>query len=317
MIDNKTNISLEQGKTFTLDEIRSTLNNISTSHIPGEGDPKALETLIQECLEPWLGPATVFVQTVGKDLKAQLQTLFDNRFSDWKNTEFAKQAWTVIETFLDIQVPAQLENTVKRGFRLETYKPFCENFEIWDHNRGKALKEIQEGRWKSRMNLYFDKLQDIQQSLKKLTPAMREARARSDELLRTALARDPYEREVHAMAKIKGYYAIASPRYYEHICMGLQAELFGRLRENSLETELITSLQIDENAPDAQETAMKLLAEDPEREIERLHLKKERDTLIQAQDALNEIDHKYQQFMENEGTDATYSVGDLDSDLVC
>ena len=47
-----------------------------------------------------------------------------------------------------------------------------------------------------------------------------------------ALENDPYTQEVHVVAQVRAYYELASMRFYDAICLPIEAELFEELSEN-------------------------------------------------------------------------------------
>ncbi|OCK79986.1 hypothetical protein K432DRAFT_393431 [Lepidopterella palustris CBS 459.81] len=274
-------------KTFMLDEIKKTLDDISTSDIPGEVDPKALDYLIVICLKHWNQPTTEFFTTMEIALRSQLRSIFDEAFEAWASTEIYSEAWAIVEQFLIIHLGEQKDTLAPHMLSVEQEKPFTDDHELWDYHIVNAKQGFQE----ARLNHLFQKHFQSMASRKPLSQAERE-RMLKDPVLREKFKNDPYHREVEVMAKIRGYYKIASTRFYDNICLSLQAKLFRKLR-TALHEELTSGLKVYEG--DGRERCIQLLAEDGERRQQRFALMNRRKALLEGQKCLDELDRKYQE----------------------
>lgn len=276
-------------KRFDLEEIQQTLNEKSSSDIPGEIDPKALNYLRLKTLEAWKHPTKDFLEGLRSALRDTLYQALDDTLAKWRTTELSRETSRLSENFLDSAFIEQRDRAVPRALKLELYKPITENAVALEYNEKQELEVFQNARIQARTNLYFDALDAT--TGKTTSKTERQRRTNDLNFRYTVLGPDPFAREVEAMSKIRGYYNIASMRYVDTVVMGIQAELFERMKEG-LKDELINALGIF--AEDNQDTCARLLAEDPAREMRRRGLKADREKLVAALDCLQELDQKYQ-----------------------
>ncbi|KAF2136013.1 uncharacterized protein K452DRAFT_303099 [Aplosporella prunicola CBS 121167] len=279
-------------KRFTLEAIRSTLNDLSTSDIPGDIDPKAVNHMRLETLKNWDQPMAAFLDGVLEAIRDTIKKALDATLQAWNTTELYTKTKQLSEDFVQ-DITHQLHNVyAPRALRLERCKPMTENFASLKSNEEKELEIFQEARWKARTEAYFNNQDRV--TGKTTQPADRQKKM-VDEHFRKSLGPDPFAREVEAMSKIRGYYTIASTRFVDHLCQSFQADVFEVLRCN-LHDELVASLEIykDDGVKTPQKTCMELLEEDEDRAARRRVLNADREKLDAALKCLQELDEKYQ-----------------------
>ncbi|OCL10716.1 interferon-induced GTP-binding protein Mx [Glonium stellatum] len=276
-------------KIFKLDELRKVLDDISVSDLPGEMDSRALDHLILDCLQNWDKPMINFFQVIDYALKGQLRLLFDGVFKAWDTTELYQKAWEAVEKYTSVLLNEQRNVVATQFLRSEQEKPFTGDTVLWESNKTATLKVFQKARSEARVNVYFRELEEA--IGKQLSLMERNRRMNTDLNLREIINTDPYHREVEVMAKIRGYYNIASLRFFDVVCLSMQLKLFKLLRTQLL-GELMTGLGMcDGNSRD---NCIRLLAEDSQRERRRIALKNKRQALIEGQACLDALGRKYQ-----------------------
>ncbi|EKG12798.1 hypothetical protein MPH_10041 [Macrophomina phaseolina MS6] len=281
--------STEHTTRFDLeDDIKKTLNEHTTSDIPGEIDPQALNHLRKETMRNWGVPTKVFLDGLNVALRNTLNQAVDDTLRAWKTTELSRETSRVSLSFLSVAFRQQQDIVVPRALKLERHKPMTENAAALEMNEKKELEIFQHARIQARTNLYFD---DLDATTGKQTSRTERQKKANDFNFRSQLGPDPYSREVEAMSKIRGYYHVASMRYVDVVVMGIQAELMETLKED-LRDELITVLGV--TGENSQEVCARLLAEDPAREMRRRALRTEKDKLVEALKCLQDLDEKYQ-----------------------
>ncbi|OJD36578.1 dynamin family protein [Diplodia corticola] len=293
----------EHTKRFDLEYIHKTLDEKSSSDIPGEIDPKALNYLRLKTLEGWEHPTKDFLDGLHTALRTTLNKGLDDTLRAWKTTELSRETARLSENFLEVAFSEQRDHAVPRALRLERHKPVTENAAALEYNEKQELEIFLQARIKARTNIHFD---EYDASTGKQTSKTERLKKAKDRDFQHQLGPDPFTREVEAMAKVRGYYNIASMRYVDAVVMGLQAELFEKLR-GGLRDELVTVLEIfGENN---QDTCARLLAEDPAREVRRRSLRADREKLVAALDCLQELDQKYRQGVPTSGSSSNGTNG--------
>lgn len=276
---------------FDLEFIRTTLDDLSSSDLPGEIDPRAVNHLRLLTIQHWEKPTKTFLDGLHTALRSTLNQALDDTLRAWKTTELSRETAHLTESFFNMAFTEQRDMAVPRALKLERHKPMTENRVALESNEKKELEIFQNARILARTNAYFDELDATTQ---KQTSRVERQRKANDVSFRSQLGPDPFAREVEAMSKIRGYYNLASMRYVDAVVMGIQVELFEKLKEG-LREELTTVLGIA--GENVQDTCARLLAEDPARELRRRALKADKEKLVAALNCLQELDQKYQQGM--------------------
>jgi len=171
----------------------------------------------------------------------------DQVFAPWKETELFSAVWMAVTKFLQEYVNYQRDHVASRALRLERNGPMTECAELWRDHQDNELAFLQLKRFETRAEVVFEKQQAS--TNKEITKVERSRRAQNDATLKDTLGPDPFRREVEMMAKVKGYYNVASMRFIDHICQSLQAELFKDIGTN-LHQELTVALRVSENDQD-------------------------------------------------------------------
>ncbi|TKA71917.1 hypothetical protein B0A49_03771 [Cryomyces minteri] len=239
-------------KTFKLEGIRDTLEKVCTSDIPGEVDPKAVDHLRIESLANWDKAMNDFIKKTEMALGRTLHAILDDVLSLWKSTALYKETSKILDDYLSLGVGEQRTHA-QRAPRLEQFKPMTMNDKSIEENEKKELAYFEAARYAARANSYLNQ----QEAMLGKRPDLNEVRTRkiqTDQTLRKDLGVDPFQREVGVMAKVRGYYNVASMRFVNHIVQGFQVELFDRCRTH-LHEELKTGLHVDVEDGSGKDTA--------------------------------------------------------------
>ncbi|EON68609.1 hypothetical protein W97_07867 [Coniosporium apollinis CBS 100218] len=261
---------------FKLEDIRKILDDFSASDI-GDVDPKAVDYLILKTLEHWDAPVRTFLDDTEKVLRVHVRKALDEVLRQWKTTDLYKESYRIIDTFLTTHMQSQ-HDVAERALGLERFKPITLNIETLERNRVEELEVFQAARYEARANAWIDE-QDARTG--KGTSLQDRHRKIATDQVRKEVGADPYQREVEVMAKVRGYYNVASNSFVDHICKSLQVELFDSFRTD-IHGGLVEGLSVVDDA-DAHANCVRLLAEDPARELHRQTLKKEKEKLMDAQ----------------------------------
>lgn len=235
------NNRLKLNKKFTLQEIRSQLDDYSASGLPGGIDPKAVDQMILATLTNWAVPMNQLFNRVENELLSALKKTLDECVSRWRTTDLYRQLSALSSEFLSDQMKRQRQIHAPRTLHLETRKPFTENSDALDLYRSREFDILHTARFKARANNYFDE-QDAMTG-KRTSAEDRTRKMQGDKELRNKIGTDPYQREIGVMANIRGYYTVAASRFVDNICQSVESDLFDRFRD-SLRDELEEGLGI-------------------------------------------------------------------------
>lgn len=209
----------------------------------------ARDHLIVECLNQWDTPTKGLIAFTNDSLIKSVQKIMDQVFASWKETEFFGAVWSAFNRSVHEYVEHQRDYVAPRALRLECTGPMTECAELWRDHQDKELAFLQSKRFEARAELHFNKQQVL--ANKEIGKTERSKKIQNDQSLKDTLGPDPFRREVEMMAKIKGYYNVASMRFIDHICQSLQAELFKDIGAN-LHRELTTALRVGEKDEDGE-----------------------------------------------------------------
>ncbi|KAL1304091.1 hypothetical protein AAFC00_000526 [Neodothiora populina] len=270
-------------RVFTLMEIRSTLENLTMSDIPGEIDPRAVDHLRSECLTGWKGPMDKFLHDIAIILKDKLGQVFHETCGKWSATEFYRETKKMVDSFIDVTMSEERAHAC-RALQLELFKPLTLNNEDIDKKQKEELERIEAVRYRKRAIEYLDRTE--QRTGRITSGADRSKKIQNDKTLRMSLGADVFQKEIEVMSRVCGYYRVAMFRFLDRVVQETQHGL--EQCRSGLHQQLLLGLEIgNENA---HEHCTRLLLEDPLREAQRIALKNERQKLVEAQERLSRLD---------------------------
>jgi hypothetical protein len=215
-----------------LDDIRDTLDDHSASGLPGSIEPKAVDRMILSAMVNWNVPLQALFKSLRGAIGHLLEETLNASVSEWRTTQLYKEMIKIMGTFIELHVGDLECNVASRALRVERTKPITNDVETLDRCEREERKFFRAARFKERSEMFFDK-QD--ESTGKTTLAEERERKRINkdvaEAIEKKMGTDPFAREVDVMAKIRGYYKIASTRFVDNICQAVEADLFLKLRD--------------------------------------------------------------------------------------
>ncbi|TQB74446.1 hypothetical protein MPDQ_004747 [Monascus purpureus] len=263
-------------KKFTWEEIRGINQDSYSAGIPDQTDPKAVDIMNRISVQHWDKPMIVFLTVTHKLVKNMLLGQLDAVFSEYRQTSLYRELKHILEEYLHSLRTEHFQHA-EQNYSVEFNKPFTMALPALNQARKTASQYLSACRFRARAKAYLEV-----RSKFKLGDPRRESELKR--LTNGDLGDDPYSQELDMMARSRGYYEIASSRFVDSICQGVQMKLFSKCRED-LVTVIEQKLSIfDDNALDR---CLELMAEDPERQHRRQDLIREREKLSKAQEWLS------------------------------
>ncbi|SLM36997.1 P-loop containing nucleoside triphosphate hydrolase [Lasallia pustulata] len=285
------------GKRFHLSEIRDIVQDAFVAGIPNQVHPKAIERMCTMSVQHWDKPLAEFLRLTGDMVLVVLTDGLDKVFGKWKQTKLYAEAGAIIDAFVAKALTEQ-RTAAQRSLMLEMSKPMTLNSEAQSVACGDALAKLEEARWEVRSTIWAD-----EQERKSGRSASGQGKHdKGAKAIEAQIGPDPFNQEIRTMAIVRGYYTCAFSRFVDTVCQGIQAELFVTCR-NDIFQELQDRLGIME--PDANQRCAVLLAQDPQVEIRRAQLKKEKGTLAKAKEWLDRLSEDSSEIHLDQGVFAT------------
>ncbi|KAI9730129.1 MAG: hypothetical protein M1834_006122 [Cirrosporium novae-zelandiae] len=277
---------IETKESFTLAKIRSVNKEVHTTGIQTAVNDKALEKISKLSICHWKKVGEEFINLTGKILKNILLNQLSETFGRYKGTPLYTESEKTTERFLNNALKEQLEYTASH-FEMEYSKPMTMN--------RKYLIQVKE---ENKAQLVAKRLEIRREVAVVRSPNKAD---RTPKLADALLGPDPFADEVDAMAamidleayisqNIRAYYECACSRFVDTICQGIQIQLFEKIRDKLPKTleDMFGIMK-----PDANERCARLMAEDEEKEFRRCQLKKEQQTLKEAQEWISTVHDGY------------------------
>jgi len=232
---------------FKLDDIRATLDEFSSSGLPGDVEPKAVDSLILITLKHWDTPVYRLVDSLEAALRSSLENTLEVTALEWSTSQLFFEMRRIQESFLSTHLGDLRSNIASRALRLERRKPMTMDEANLQRYMKEQFRVFEDARFEARSNAYFDTQERVmgkeipkqERERKRLNPAERES-------LKLKLGPDPFTREIEVMAKIRAYYQIASTRFVDNIRQSVEAELFYQFRDG-LKDDLEEGLKVTED----------------------------------------------------------------------
>ena len=202
-------------KVFGLDEIRK----IRQDHyvgLPGETDPKAIETMIKLSMTHWEDHVNQYISRTGELCETMVYERVLSVFEHRQNTQFYSELTDICGNFLAKAIDNQ-RNLVKQILSWELKKPGTLNEVAIEVEKDKAVKFLQKMRHERLAKTWLD--QEEERSGKQTT-----GQARLDKMAKVTDAQvgpDPYCLEIKAMGVIQSGLYILSPLTIWEVCASL------------------------------------------------------------------------------------------------
>lgn len=265
---------------FTLDTLRYQYERGNTSGVPGSVNAKVTDRLILESLASWDAAVSRLLKDANEIITSLINQSIDNVLKNLHLTEFYSRTKEELLAFV-ARLMHDEGDRLKHLLSCEQEKPIVTHSN-WATLRNATLRTLQTQRNTQRVNEHFDTLEAYPKA--KITPADKRAEKANDAAwLSQNLGMDDYTTEVDSLATIMCYYENAVMCFVNTAAKSLE---FGVLRP--LRNDIAQTLRDGLNAGDPAVCAQ-LLAEDPDRERERLGLLSEKGKLDQAMAKIGEL----------------------------
>ncbi|KAF1911981.1 P-loop containing nucleoside triphosphate hydrolase protein [Ampelomyces quisqualis] len=269
---------------FQLDEVKKHLATKSSTRIPGHLDTKAINAMMMATLRNWQLPLDKFFDKLGHLIKSHVKNIFHECFGSWAGTTLYDKAWAIVLKMLELNLTLQRTTMAAESLVDEQNGVYIFHDELYTRDKEAMLEHYRQARLKARLNVY--KRERFAVTEKPLTPGD-EAKILKDAKLMVLLKREPYNTELAAAAEVTTYYLMAARRFHDSICMRVESKFLKQLR-TQLRDELENGLGIHDGI-EGHRNAVRLLAEDPQREEQRQVLLAQRAALIKGQQILRDL----------------------------
>ncbi|KAF1829164.1 interferon-induced GTP-binding protein Mx [Decorospora gaudefroyi] len=272
---------------FDLDKVTQYLAENSQSKIPGQVEPRVVDNMMLNTLKHWAQPLEQFFNTLEKQLRDQVKVAFEETFKKWQGSALYHNTWTIVEEMLTLNFHQQRTTMADESLNDEKEGPYIFHDEIFQHEKETMLEHYHEHRCIARMKTYKkEKLQHAG----KATSASDEEKLKRDPRIMAELEREPYEVEIGVVAQVTTYYMLAARRFHDAVCMRIESKFYKQLR-TQLRDELENGLGLKDDK-EGYRNAIALLAEPPHRYSQRKDLVGQRNSLMQGQKILRDLQSK-------------------------
>jgi GTPase SAR1 family protein len=295
---------------YDLDEMRSKLREMTSAVLDNHVDPKGLATLSMQSLQHWDSVLKSYYRNLEQAMVERLETVLVDAMREWTTTLLYEETRQIVGSFVAEQFIIQLETVGPDALKAERNRPYMSDARYFDFHKARYLNEYKHARFQKRQQIYFAELEE--KTGREVSARDQETQAKK-EPLKSLLGKEPYERELDAIANIRAYYELAAIRFNEVICMRIESQLFRPIGE-LLRGQLQARLQLLGDGNTVQNRCVELLAEDSEREERRRELEDQKARLIAGQDRLIALKERFRHAapsMEtNEALDSQYADDD-------
>ncbi|CAN9127666.1 unnamed protein product [Alternaria alternata] len=291
-------------KNFPLDQVTQHLAENSQSKVPGQIEPRVVDNMMLKTLEHWEKPLNNFFNMLEGQIANQIKALFHKHFSKYEGSTFYRTAWQIVDQMVSLNFNQQRTTMADESLNDEREGPYIFHDEIFEHEKEAVLDCYRQHRFKARLNIY--KRERHQRTGRAVTP-QEEEKLKKDARVMEVLNHEPYVVELSVVAQVTTYYMLAARRFHDAVCMRIESKFFKQLR-TQLRDELENGLGLNDGS-EGYNNAVRLLAESPQRYNQRKELVGQRDSLLQGQKILRDLQQKY----AGDNTSSTTSVSNAGS----
>jgi hypothetical protein len=277
----------ELKKKFILDEVTQYLAEHSQSKVPGQIEPRVVDNLMLGTLEHWNRPLAEFFNALEKQIQEQMKTLFNKHLKKWEGSTFYQTAWKIVEEMLTTNFYQQRTTMADESLNDENEGPYIFHDDIFQCEKELVLDNYRQARFNTRFKRYKH---DKQQRTGKPMSTAEEERLKKDARAMAVLNHEPYVVEQGVVAQVTTYYMLAARRFHDAVCMRIESKFYKQLR-TQLRDELENGLGLNDGN-EGYNNAVRLLAESPHRYNLRKELVGQRDSLLQGQKILRNLQQK-------------------------
>jgi hypothetical protein len=270
-------------KAFNLETLRFEYARGNTSGVPGSVNPKVTDRIILETLGPWNGALDGLLKEATHTVTLLIDQSIDNALKNLHLTELYRRTKEELAAFVAGLMHAESDK-LRNLLSCEREKVIVTHSN-WTALCNARLRGLQSQRNLQRVNEHFDTLEAVATSTKpKITPAEKRTEKADDATwLTQTLGADDYATEIDCLATIMCYYENAAMCFVNSAAKSIE---YGVLRP--MRCDIANTLCEGLNADDPGVCAQ-LLAEDSDRERQRLELRSEKEKLEKAISSVREL----------------------------
>lgn len=263
---------------FQLDEIRAINKNYSTSNIPGETEPKALEELDKLSVKNFRNALQAFQESVEVVVQQYLTDSISEAFVHNKHLALYNELHAITRKHLD-EILCDNELALHTFCTTELLFPFTLDKERFDNAKEKYIVKHREARFNARATLA-----KVLKAASDTSKGKQKSKASDEAELRAEL--DEWDNEIQMSAKTRAYYDIASTRFVDNICQHVLMYLVPGCHRLADRIEMELGLK---DIPANRERIAALMSEDQEREHERKRLRIEEQKLRNGLEQIEQV----------------------------
>lgn len=273
-------------KSFQLDQVREYLLENSQSKVPGQIEPRVINSMMLEAIEHWNKPLDHFFDCLGKQVRTQIQNIFEKHFKSRQGSPLHTETRRIVDHLLADHLLQPNKTMALDSLNDEKEGPYIFHEDIFEEQKKKTLEWYQHNRLSTRLKIYMRKKQQLTE--KPVTPAEEE---KVKKHCMAVLKFEPYEIEVGVVAQVTTYYMLAARRFHDSVCMRVESHWYKKLA-TELRDELENRLGVRHDQQ-GHDNAVRLLAEPSHRNDQRKKLIGQRNSLVEGQKVLKDLQQKY------------------------
>ncbi|KAL9627720.1 MAG: hypothetical protein Q9164_007515 [Protoblastenia rupestris] len=213
---------------YTLAEIRATLRDYTNFNRGSVVDSRAEEALITRSLRHWQELLLAFLGRMQEVFDTVLTRAIDQALGAYTSSTLARRVKDLVKAYLQ-QPYARLRDISLEYLSAELYRPMTFSAQLEDLQRIQ-IKALKKHRVYARKKAFVTAKCAAGEMELKATP--KEQRAQYCAVTYSALLDDPYNVEVEAFGRVKGYYLLAGDRMIDVIEKYVQLKLWADVRQD-------------------------------------------------------------------------------------
>ena len=214
------------GIPFRLQEIRNTVRKISSSGLPNSSDPRAEDYMIGQSTESWESALNEFLDAIKRMLHEAVNEVVEELFNKWNSTSLPEEVRQVVQDQLTLMLNANKEHSLQ-VLHAERLKPMTKHEKVLAFLIKEELGLLEVSRKNARAKAYVNEKENILGRRTEGPEREKKVQAVKDQ----ELGEDPFKAELDVMARIRGYYNLASGELVDCISKLMRLELFQRCQQ--------------------------------------------------------------------------------------
>lgn len=212
----------------TIAQVREERREKSRSGMPGRILEEMYYDLVREAIEPWKGPARVFLKQAVDDLGAELRLVADKTFKTLEKRQVFKEIKRMIKSFLADKAQ-EINQVIQQLYEDERMQILTFNTEAFTRYSTEELASLRHFRHNQRM-LAHGPLGAKPLTWELLNEEKRSQALRRREAEEARIGVDPFEEEIKVIAYVRAYYRVAALRYADAVSQCIICRLIPNIR---------------------------------------------------------------------------------------